>query len=58
MTNREYEKKQHRGSSPAVTQPVVVTTGREAPATVEWQNTMWYPVSDGPPTNGLLLHRS
>ncbi|MCK9407597.1 MAG: hypothetical protein WCX28_00200 [Bacteriovoracaceae bacterium] len=48
MTNREYQKKQHRGSAPLV---LVSPVNKGVNSTEEWRNRIWYPVSSEPQMN-------
>ena len=45
MTNREYNKKQHRGSSPSQNIDTGFTRTDGILPPEEWKNLTWYPVS-------------
>jgi hypothetical protein len=49
MTNREYQRKQHRGSSPSrnVEKNFVNINSGQLPSE-EWKNLTWYPFSSEP----------
>lgn len=49
MTNREYQKKQHRGSSPSRNEEknFINISINQIPSE-EWKNLMWYPSSSEP----------
>ncbi|MEI7906452.1 MAG: hypothetical protein WCI84_03765 [Bacteroidota bacterium] len=48
MTNREYQHKQHRGSSPSRNADTGFTRSDGILPPEEWKNLTWYPVSSTP----------
>jgi len=56
MTNREYQHKQHRGSSPSRNgeKNFINVHSRRLPSE-EWKNSTWYPFSSEP-VNKLQTH--
>jgi len=56
MTNREYQKKQHRGSSPSRDgEKIFITNNSKKLPPEEWKNSTWYPFSSEP-LNKILKH--